>query len=134
MKENNMMEQIYNEFTTKLLPKINEGLIITQEYFADLFVRYIKYLLITDIIKLLIMLIIFIILFILAIKFIPKTWTWVKEECVEPIMMLWLFALFIFIPIFIEILEKTEDIVKDIYLPEVRIYEEITNFIGKDNQ
>ena len=43
-----MIETLYNDFTTKLLPKIQEGLVITKDYFLDLFGRYVKYLIITD--------------------------------------------------------------------------------------
>ena len=39
-----MTEKLYQDFTEKLLPKITEGLVITKEYFADLFGRYVEYL------------------------------------------------------------------------------------------
>ena len=42
------MDNIYTDFTTKLLPKIQEGLMITKDYFIDLYGRYIKYLIVTD--------------------------------------------------------------------------------------
>jgi hypothetical protein len=45
-----MMEQLYADFTSKVLPKVSEGLMMTKEYFLDLFGRYIKYLIVTDLI------------------------------------------------------------------------------------
>lgn len=42
------IDTIYNDFITKLLPQIQQGLTIIKEYFTDLFSRYIKYLIITD--------------------------------------------------------------------------------------
>lgn len=43
-----MLETIYNDFTTKLLPQIQEGLTITKDYFIDLFGRYVHYLIVMD--------------------------------------------------------------------------------------
>ena len=43
-----MMKKLYTDFTEKMLPMIQEGLMITKEYFTDLFGRYIKYLIVTD--------------------------------------------------------------------------------------
>lgn len=45
-----MTEKLYTDFTNKVLPAIQEGLVITQEYFTELFSRYVKYLIITDIV------------------------------------------------------------------------------------
>ena len=49
-KNKNMMEQIYNDFVTKMLPKVQEGLMITKDYFTDLFGRYVHYLIVIDIV------------------------------------------------------------------------------------
>lgn len=43
-----MIEQIYNDFNTKVLPQLAKGLTITQGYFMDLFGRYTKFLIISD--------------------------------------------------------------------------------------
>ena len=45
-----MYDQLYQDFTTKMLPMVKEGLQITKDYFMDLFGRYIKYIIITDLI------------------------------------------------------------------------------------
>ena len=36
------MQQLYTDFTTKLLLQIQQGLTITKDYFMDLFARDIK--------------------------------------------------------------------------------------------
>lgn len=46
-----MLETLYSDFTTKVLPKVSEGLMMTKDYFTDLFGRYVMYLIITDIIS-----------------------------------------------------------------------------------
>lgn len=43
-----MLEQMYNDFVTKVLPTIQEGLVISKDYFFDLFGRYVKYLIVVD--------------------------------------------------------------------------------------
>ena len=48
-----MKEQLYQDFVNKILPKIQEGLSISKDYFFDLFGRYVKYLIVSDSIGLL---------------------------------------------------------------------------------
>ena len=55
-----MLEQMYSDFTTKLLPKIGEGLSMTKDYFFELFGRYVKYLIIVDSIWLVVWTVLFI--------------------------------------------------------------------------
>lgn len=43
-----MIEKIYTDFTTKLLPELGKGIAITKDYFMDFFGRYIKYLIMID--------------------------------------------------------------------------------------
>lgn len=43
-----MLEKMYTDFVTNMLPKVSEGLMITKEYFTDLFGRYVQYLIVTD--------------------------------------------------------------------------------------
>lgn len=43
-----VLDQMYADFTTKFLPKVSEGLVITKDYFLDLFGRYIDFLIIEN--------------------------------------------------------------------------------------
>jgi hypothetical protein len=67
-----MLETIYTDFTTKLLPKIAEGLTITKDYFMDLFGRYAHFLFIRDLIYTVLCLLVITILGIVVYKLIRK--------------------------------------------------------------
>jgi len=43
-----MIEKMYADFTTQMLPAIQTGLTITKDYFTDLFGRYVQYLIVSD--------------------------------------------------------------------------------------
>lgn len=124
-----MLEQLYTDFTTKLLPQIQTGLAITKDYFLDLFGRYIKYLIIIDggwtIIGLLLSLI-----GITCFTIFYKKWKNAKRYSNEATQ----YSLFLFISIIFSIsgpiicLTYATNLAKDIYIPEIRIYEEIKGF------
>lgn len=122
-----MLEQLYSDFTTKLLPQINEGLIISKDYFADLFGRYIHYLIITDGIKTLIGLIIItacLVAIFKTIKNIKNNWDDFCNSADMPIQAVIL--IIIALPLFIGSIiffDSIFNLVKDIYIPEVRIME-----------
>lgn len=44
----NSIESLYDTFTNTVLPAAGQGLVITKDYFLDLFSRYVMYLTITD--------------------------------------------------------------------------------------
>lgn len=44
----NSIESLYGTFTNTVLPAVGQGLVITKDYFVDLFSRYAMYLAITD--------------------------------------------------------------------------------------
>jgi hypothetical protein len=119
------MEQLYTDFTTKLLPQIQSGLVITKDYFLDLFGRYIKYLIITDSIDLAVSLVLlpcFGVLLYRSLKHQEKdSWgNWSGKQ----MLFFWgglAGVLFFFISVCFDV----SNLVKDIYVPEVRIYEEI---------
>lgn len=134
------MDKIYTDFTTKLLPQIQEGLMITKDYFIDLFGRYIKYLLITDSIGA-------IVFFIAVWAFLwgaMKTWKygWQKpdsdygssnfDDLVWPIFVFigLIGGIVIFV---IAFWIGVENVVKDIYIPEVRIYESLKSQTTHNN-
>ncbi|MFA7663075.1 MAG: hypothetical protein WCX88_04135 [Patescibacteria group bacterium] len=118
-------EQLYQDFTTKLMPKIADGLTITKEYFTDLFGRYVKYLIMIDGLYVLITFLTIITGIIIAIKGykIGKTKDWNGDGFPEfPLILISTVILIIGSIIFFCEVNK---LIKDIYIPEIRIYEEL---------
>lgn len=120
-----MLDRIYEDFTTKLLPKVAEGLTITKEYFFDLFGRYVKYLIITDAISLVISIGVFVLGVIMCKKYLKKIWNdmdWGYSP-LPLFMSLGIIGIAVFgvIAIYVD----ASNIVKSIYIPEIRIYEQI---------
>ena len=112
-----MPEQLYNDFTTKVLPLVKEGLVISKEYFTDLFARYIKYLIIMDTI--------WTIIGIMGI--IIAIWATIKAKKTNyhysdfPAYTVTAIVLTIIsLPL---TLISINDLVKDLTIPEVRVYE-----------
>jgi type IV secretory pathway TrbL component len=120
-----MLETIYNDFVTKMLPAIQEGLTITKDYFFDLFGRYVKYLIVMDSIGLAVSLAIFIGSIFLG----KKLWKAAQDEEMQPVFMFYIFPVFF---IGLAVATYTENLVKDLYIPEIRVYEELKSQI--DNQ
>lgn len=112
------MEQLYNDFVTSVLPTIKDGMVITKEYFMELAGRYIKYLIITDSIGLAM----FMIIFIGTIVFAIKKHEWLMDYTDGfgyAIIFLVCFGAFV------GIIDFGDNLIKDIYLPEVRIMQEL---------
>lgn len=110
------MEQIYNDFTKNMLPKIQEGLVIGRDYFQDLFGRYVHYLLITDIM--------WTVLFsILLLAVIIPSYKYRQEILEETQGMAFMFIAFFSITFMIGIMVNLFDCIKDIYIPEIRVIE-----------
>lgn len=122
-----MLETIYTDFTTKLLPKIAEGLTITKDYFMDLFGRYAHFLFIRDLIYTVLCLLVITILGIVVYKLIRKAISdggWNGAEMA---------ILFLFIPIGFAItgfIQYSTYTIQDAYVPEIRIYQEIKGYIS----
>ena len=119
-----MTEQLYNDFTTKLLPKIQEGLVISKDYFLDLFGRYIKYLIIHDII----FASIGIITLILGIISLRKAIKW--GETIDPessgfVVVLGILSIVAIVAGITMMISNSLNLVKDIYIPEIRIYQQL---------
>jgi len=121
-----MIETLYNDFTTKLLPKIQEGLVITKDYFLDLFGRYVKYLIITDSILLGLMILLSITGVIFIYKGIKygnkKNWNGGVEI---PLIMFGIFMTIFGIGFSVD---SAMSLVKDIYIPEIRVIEQLKSF------
>lgn len=118
-----MQEQLYNDFTTKLLPQIQEGLVISKEYFADLFGRYVNFLIAYDILSIVISLAIMGIVIKLAFIFSNKESSYYDEDLSTGIII---GAGFITIIAFVSLIDSIFDLIKVIYVPELRIYEELS--------
>lgn len=123
-----MMEQLYTDFTTKLLPTIQEGLVITKDYFLDLFGRYIKYLIITD----LLWAFVFLILSVVSLIYAKKLWKyqWDNSDYIDHSGFFFLGVIFTGIFIFgtIAFITRVTNVVKDVYIPEIRIYEQLKEY------
>lgn len=118
-----MIEELYEDFTTKLLPKVAEGLVITKDYFIDLFGRYIRYLVITDSLLVLMCLVLVVgggYLLYRGIKYGVKT-NWDAGGEIPMIMIGSMCLIFGGVGLVV----NSMNLVKDIYIPEVRIYKEI---------
>lgn len=121
-----MLETIYNDFTTKLLPKIAEGLVMTRDYFTDLFGRYVHFLIVQDIIYLILSSIVLIIT--LFIFYRVYKWAIIDNNYEEPFFIL---SIFLLIPLILSIcgiINNTTEIVKLKYIPEVVVFEKIKSF------
>jgi len=117
-----MFEKLYEDFTANVLPMVQEGLVITKDYFLDLFARYVKYLLITDTIWL----ILSTCLFVVSVVGIRKLYKWLKNGGDDEGFFFGCMFLVIGIAVGISgMIDKGTDVVKDIYIPEVRVYEKI---------
>lgn len=121
-----MIEQIYTDFTTKLLPKIAEGFTMTKEYFMDLFGRYAHFLFIQDVIYTSACLLGAIISLLIAKYCSDKKKKYVNDYLDwEFGIIIGIFASAVFIGFAID---NVINAVKDKYVPEVRIYEELKGF------
>lgn len=115
-----MTEKLYTDFTNNILPAIQEGLVITQEYFTELFSRYVKYLIVTDAIFTFISFVFFV-GSLLAVKPLFKSLE--KFESGAGIAVGLLVIPFVVgLTMFIE---NGNNLIKAIYIPEVRVYEEL---------
>jgi len=122
------IDKMYEDFTAHIAPKIAEGLVITKDYFIDLFGRYIKYLIITDSINLGLSIIVTTVTIIVGVKLFKINWNYGKENDDMGVMIMWIFAV---VPAFLLpcwIFESTTNLIKSIYIPEVRIMEEIQSY------
>ena len=129
-----MLDQMYADFTTKVLPQIQEGLTITQTYFEDLFGRYVKYLIIIDSVSLALSVLGFtviaaagIILTRVCLRKISTT-THINRMDWQGMCAITIMGTLSFCGLLLgSIITNGKQLAKDIYIPEVRVYEEITS-------
>lgn len=114
-----MLEQIYKDFTEKVLPEIGKGLVITKEYFGDLFGRYVKYLIISDAVSAILCLVL-----IVACIFVWKKITSKSDEWDEAVIFFGSVAVIIvLVGSLIGAYSSSANLIKDLTVPEIRIYE-----------
>ena len=134
------MDKIYTDFTEKVLPKINEGLSITKDYFFDLFGRYVKYLIVEDVIYT----VVFIAFAIFAYKAGNTFWKRRTEEIEKDsyysdfdVVIIWSIVSIIFyissVFLLINAISSIMNVGKDIFVPEIRVYEEISTKINSNS-
>lgn len=125
-----MKEQIYADFTNKVLPQIGEGLQITKEYFGDLFGRYVKYLLVMDILSLAFTVAILtsgIVLTFYAVKHFAE---WDRTDNVLTMFGPTAAGVLVLIG-GVGTMVNTMELVKTIFVPEVRVMEQIGQAINQ---
>jgi uncharacterized membrane protein YsdA (DUF1294 family) len=121
-----MEEQLYQDFTTKLLPKIAEGLVITKDYFLDLFARYIKYLIISDSFYLAISLIALVGASVSLFVLRHKIKEWSNDYDIASVFVPISLVIIIILSL-LGLIINTNDLIKDIYIPEIRVYQSLQN-------
>ena len=119
------VDTIYNDFITKLLPQIQQGLTITKEYFTDLFGRYVKYLIITDGIWTIVGLLI-VVLTIISVS-IMIYYAQKEGDTGEVSIFIGMIGFIILMFGFFTFFYNGEKLIKDFYIPEVRIMEILQN-------
>lgn len=134
-----MLETIYTDFTTKLLPKIAEGLVMTKDYFTDLFGRYVHFLIVRDIVVIGALLIICVISF-FTYKYFSKKYDETKlsnkgldrydydYKSDEGYMIGYVFSALVFIGCIAGSIAMSITLIKTIYVPEIVIYQQIKMF------
>ncbi len=130
-----MLEQIYNDFTTKMLPAIQEGLTITRDYFMDLFGRYVKYLIATDAIEMLFWIFMIVAVWIMRDRVIEYAKKFAvnrnnpehDESVVGTTIAATIIATCAIFGFTLGVFEKGKDLAQDIFIPEIRVYEELSN-------
>ena len=129
-----MLEKMYADFVSNVLPKVQEGMVITKDYFMDLFGRYVKYLIITDALTLVLCVVLLPVALYATYKMHKYgmsnsgryDYSRYFDEVLPGFIVFGLVVTSFFLCIGIKI--SSENLVKDIYIPEVRVYEALKNF------
>lgn len=121
-----MKEQLYTDFVNNVLPKLQEGMTMTFEYFTDLFGRYVTYLFITDVISAVIYFIVFLAITLVLINKRYRAWFSKCNAEYNPTGNIsFVVGVIMAISFFIFAIDSTFDAIKAKYIPEVRVYESI---------
>ena len=119
-----MIEQLYSDLTNNLLPKIQEGLVISKDYFLDLFGRYQHYLIVTDSIGVGIGLIVGVAIVLFGFKMKKNMRKYDSDDIGIRVC-----GMFVLITLFLILMILCGgNLIKDIYIPEIRMLEVIKNY------
>ena len=121
-----MKEQLYTDFVNNVLPKLQEGMTMTFEYFTDLFGRYVTYLFITDVIAAILCFIAFAVITLVFISKKYRVWFSEANDDYNPMGFITLIFGGIAAMVFFGFaVDNTFNAIKAKYIPEVRVYEEV---------
>lgn len=129
-----MKEQLYNDFINNVLPKIQQGLTLSYDYFLDLFGRYVTYLFVTDVITATLCFAAGTGLSFVILSKRYKDWVSEQSDDYNPLgyismILMAVTALFMFGMA----IDSTFDAIKAKYVPEIRVYEEIQHMKNMNN-
>jgi len=122
-------QQLYNDFTTKVLPKVAEWFAMTKDYAFELWWRYIKYLIIMDTLGMLLW-----IIFLIASykifsyqKEVIKKWTIEEGRSVAYTdwKLIYVLPIIVLILWFVWLVVNVKLVTQDLLIPEIRIYQEL---------
>ena len=122
-------QQLYNDFTTKVLPKVAEWFAMTKDYAFELWWRYIKYLIIMDTLGMLLW-----IIFLIASykifsyqKEVIKKWTIEDGRSFADLewKLIYVLPIIVLILWFVWLVVNVKLVVQDLLIPEIRIYQEL---------
>ena len=122
-------QKLYEDFTTKVLPRVAEWFAMTKDYTFELWWRYIKYLIIMDALGILLWIIFLIAsykIFFFVKEIIER---WKIEEKRDEADPSWFFMFMLPIVLWIFwfawFINNVDLFVKDLLIPEIRIYQEL---------
>lgn len=122
-------QQLYNDFTTKVLPKVAEWFAMTKDYAFELWWRYIKYLIIMDTLGMLLW-----IIFLIASykifsyqKEVIKKWTIEDGRSFADLewKLIYVLPIIVLILWFAWLVVNVKLVAQDLLIPEIRIYQEL---------
>lgn len=118
------MEKMYEDFVNVVLPYVQEGMVISYEYFIDLFGRYVKFLIIIDSLGVILWFIVVALSFYTARKLFYYFRE--KDKLDEPPFIIPAALLAVLTAAgALMFFEKATDLAKALTVPEIRVYEEI---------
>lgn len=126
--DTSFIDRMYEDFTTKVLPTIQDGLVITKDYFVDLFGRYVKYLIAIDVMWVLIGIGMFFLGRWLRLK-AYKIWRDATDDSDYDTQAFGGIGVGLMIGLqfagFCVAVLNIRDVAGDVFVPEIRVYEEI---------
>lgn len=127
-------DQIYNDFVANVLPKIQQGLSITKDYFNDFFGRFVKYLIIVDSITLVCSIlgcIALVVLYVLLYKYLRDGKRDLTSDEVWGYASIAMIFMIPIVMVIISAFRSANDLILDLTVPEVRVYQEFKSLTNQ---